>query len=182
MAGLEFLTLLPGTFLNWWWPPSHNSGRVTTLRSCLVNVWWWLWIQWRSQSSPGRPGHSSYPDQSPKRSSHFRQEDKWNAVLHTFCWQITFSFKAESACSIKFSDSQSHLCMNTCAVIFICIISCKQGPQAKSTLAILNSPNSALHWSHVTWVTGWTLRDKCLDNYTCFSVAWVRLGLPMTVN
>ena len=45
-----------------------------------------------------------------------------------------------------------------------------------------NSPNSALHWSHVTWAIGWTLRDKCFDNYTCISVAWVRLGLPMAVN
>ena len=45
-----------------------------------------------------------------------------------------------------------------------------------------NSSNSAVLCSHVTWATGWTLRDKCFDNVSCFSVAWVRPGLLMTVN
>ena len=44
-----------------------------------------------------------------------------------------------------------------------------------------NSPNSALQSDHVTLATGWTLTDKCLDNFSCFSVAWIRLGLAMTV-
>ena len=30
--------------------------------------------------------------------------------------------------------------------------------------------------------TDWTLRDKCLDNFSGFSVALIRLGLPVTVS
>ena len=43
-----------------------------------------------------------------------------------------------------------------------------------------NSPNSAPHSGHVTFALGWTLRDKCSDNFPCFSVAMVRPGLPLT--
>ena len=44
-----------------------------------------------------------------------------------------------------------------------------------------NSLNSAPHSSHVIPVTGWTLRNKCLDKF-CLGVAWARLGLSMTVD
>ena len=45
-----------------------------------------------------------------------------------------------------------------------------------------NSPNSTPRSGHVTLATGRTLRDKCLDNVSCFSVALVKPGLPVTVN
>ena len=36
---------------------------------------------------------------------------------------------------------------------------------------IHNSPNSALHYGHMTWATEWTFRHKCLDNFSHFSEA-----------
>ena len=55
-------------------------------------------------------------------------------------------------------------------------------PFVPFSFCLTNGPNSALFSGHVTLITGWTLRDKCLDNVFCFSGVWVRPGLPMTVN
>ena len=46
---------------------------------------------------------------------------------------------------------------------------------------VINSPNSALHLGHVTWATGWALRDKCLDKLSCISMDWLIPGLHVTV-
>ena len=43
-----------------------------------------------------------------------------------------------------------------------------------------NRPNSTLQQGHVTWATGWPLKNKCLVKFSCLRVAWVRPGLPMT--
>ena len=63
-----------------------------------------------------------------------------------------------------------------------CIVLLQHLSKTQVNLTITNSPNSAPHSSHVTLFTGWILRDKCLDSFFCFSVVWIKPGLPTTAN